>query len=281
MTRQRIEGARPRRKPRDAANASRAGTKQSIQKPATSAIDTSTITLDGIGPIWMQIRRAIMQPIASGKWPPGTRLPSELELTERFGSSRMTVNKAIHSLASEGLVRRRPWHGTVVAERAQERPVFEIWQIADVIQRLGGAYGYELLECKRLKGDDDRRALLGVSSRVPVLWICCLHFSDGKPFQLEERIVNLQAVPQIPDHQFDKAGPGAWLLAHVPWTEAEHKISAREAPPRVAKLLKVRPGAACLMVDRRTWNGPLPVTHARLWHSGGQHSLSGHFQPIR
>jgi GntR family histidine utilization transcriptional repressor len=74
-------------------------------------------------------------------------------------------------------------------------------------------------------------------------------------------------------------GPGLWLLGHVPWTDAEHKISAREAPPDIAGHLGTKPGAACLVVDRRTWNDGTPVTYARLWHYGARHSLVGHFEP--
>jgi len=237
--------------------------------------------LDGQGPIWQQIRRALADPILHGEWPPGTRIPAETALTEAFGASRITVGKAIHSLANDGLVRRRRKLGTVVSERAQERPVFEIWDIADFVSRNGGTYAYKLLDCRKLGPDPERRELLGVSSRTPTLWMRCLHSSDGVPFQLEERLINIDAAPNIACQPLETEGPGGWLLAHVPWTEAEHKIFAREAPTEIAAELQVRSGAACLVVDRRTWNHSTPVTLARLWHPGSRHSLVGHFEPAR
>src|ERR1700747_3593529 len=79
-------------------------------------------SLDGGGPIWQQIRRALVGTILDGEWPPGTRIPGELALARRFHASRMTVYKAIQSLANDGLVQRRRKSGTVVAERALERP---------------------------------------------------------------------------------------------------------------------------------------------------------------
>jgi GntR family histidine utilization transcriptional repressor len=193
----------------------------------------------------------------------------------------MTVNKAIQSLASEGLVRRRPKIGTVVASLAQERPVFEIWDIADLIIASGGRYSYKLLDCRRLGDDSEKRELLGVSRRTPVVWMLCLHLSDDKPFQLEERMVNAEAAPDITCQPLEAVGPGPWLLAHVPWTDAEHKITAQSATGEVAKHLDVKAGTACLVVDRRTWNQSVPVTYARLWHAGPQHSLVGHFEPTR
>jgi GntR family histidine utilization transcriptional repressor len=244
-------------------------------------IPLSSLSLDGDGPVWLQIRRALAQPILNGAWPPGARIPNELDLTAHFQTSRMTVNKAIQSLAAEGLLQRRRKVGTVVAERAQERPVFEIWNTADLVARAGAAYGYRLLERQFVNDDPAKRALLNVSRTTRLLWLRCVHLADGKPFQLEERLVNVEAAPDIIGHPLDTVAPGPWLLAHVPWTEAEHTISACEAGEAEAAALGLTVGAACLVVERRTWNGDVPVTLARLWHPGGQHRLTGRFEPAR
>jgi GntR family histidine utilization transcriptional repressor len=241
----------------------------------------SGLRLDGDGPVWLQIRRALAQPILNGAWPPGTRVPAELELTAHFQTSRMTVNKAIQSLAAEGLVQRRRKVGTVVAERAQERPVFEIWNTADLVARAGAAYGYRLLEQHLVQDDPAKRALLDVGRTTRLLWLRCVHLADGRPFQMEERLVNVDAAPGITGQPLDKVAPGPWLLAHVPWTEAEHTISACEAGEAEAAALGLKLGAACLVVERRTWNGSVPVTLARLWHPGAQHRLTGRFEPAR
>lgn len=237
------------------------------------------LILDGEGPLWLQIRRAIARPIHSGAWRPGSRVPPELALTEWFQTARMTVAKAIQSLASEGLVERRRKIGTIVSARAGERPVFEIWDTADIVQRRGSAYGYKLLSCAFVGDSPEDRALLGVERSVQVIRMTCLHTADGRPFQVEDRLINVDAAPQITCQPLETVGPGPWLIAHVPWTQAEHAISAVEADDRLATLLDVREGAACLLVERRTWNGEQPVTLARLWHPGAEHKLVGRFVP--
>ncbi len=239
------------------------------------------LRLDGDGPVWLQIRRALAQPILDGAWRPGTRIPAELDLKAHFRTSRMTVNKAIASLASEGLLQRRRKVGTVVAERAQERPVFEIWNTADLVARSGAEYSYRLLECEFVKDDPEKRNLLSVTRSTQLLWIRCVHLSDGLPLQMEERLVNVDAAPGITCHPLDSVAPGPWLLAHVPWTEAEHVITASEATEAVAAALDVPVGSACLVVERRTWNAEVPVTLARLWHPGARHRLVGRFEPAR
>jgi GntR family histidine utilization transcriptional repressor len=235
--------------------------------------------LDGEGPLWLQIRRSMALPILNGDWPAGTRIPSEMFLTARYRTSRMTVNKAIQSLATEGLVQRRPKIGTLVTGRARERPVFEIWDAADAVRRTGGHYGYQLIRCAMVPPDAPIRSELSVGSRTPVIQMLCLHLSDSMPFQLEERIINVEAAPRITCQPLETVSPGQWLLAHVPWTEAKHSVSARGADGRIAEHLAIAAGEACLVVERRTWNGKVPVTFARFWYPGDDHRLEGNFKP--
>ncbi len=259
--------------------AAREPTKSEAQSKAAERL--ASLVLDGQGPAWLQIRRALARPIAIGDWAPGTLIPSELALCDHFGASRMTVSKAVQSLAGEGLVERRRKTGTIVSVRAQERPVFEIWDTADIIARNGGLYGYQLISCASVDGDPEMHEALGVGPEVSLMRILCAHFSDSRPFQLEERIVNVDAAPGISSQPLETSGPGPWLLAHVPWTQAEHVISACEADESIVEHLHVAPGSACLLVERRTWNAGVPVTLARLWHPGARHRLVGRFEPQR
>lgn len=235
--------------------------------------------LDGEGPVWLQIRRSLAMAILTGEWPAGMRLPTELFLTSYYSAARMTVNKALQSLASEGLVERRPKVGTVVTARARERPVFEIWDAASAVQRTGGHYGYRLLECGMVPDGSPLRSELELASTTPTIRMMCLHLSDGRPFQLEERLVNVDAAPKITCQPLEDVSPGQWLLANVPWTEARHSISARGATAMVATHLALTENDACLVVERRTWNGTIPVTLGRFWYPGDDHSLEGQFRP--
>jgi GntR family histidine utilization transcriptional repressor len=237
------------------------------------------IALDGDGPLHRQIRRAIARPILAGAWPPGRRIPSEHELMARFGVSRMTVNRALASLADEGLVERKRKSGTVVAAPCAERAVFEIWDISAEIARSGAAHAMTLLARKTGEADEAESERLRVPRGAPILRLALCHAADGVPVQIEERLVNLRAAPAVLDEPFEAVAPGRWLLDHVPWTEAEHLIRAVEASPAVAQQLKIRRGAACLCIERRTWRGEEPITFARLTSPAGAQVLVGQFRP--
>src|SRR5258706_874165 len=246
---------------------------------ATKTEAVNVPSLDGEGPLWLQIRRSLASSILNGDWPAGTRVPAEMLLTEHYATSRMTVNKAIQSLAAEGLVERRPKTGTVVTALARERPVMEIWDAADAVRRIGGHYGYRLLECGMVPAESLFRDELRVQSKAAMIRMLCLHLSNDRPFQLEERLINVEAAPKITCQPLEDVSPAQWLLAHVPWTEAKHSISARDANAVAAGHLELDPGAACLVVERRTWNGDIPVTLGRFWYPGNEHSLEGRFRP--
>lgn len=240
---------------------------------------TTTPELDGDGPVWLQIRRALAGPILDGSWKPGDKVPAETELTVRYGASRMTVHKAIQSLAQDGLVERRRRRGTVVRERAHEHPVFEIWDIAAEVARTGGKYSFSIHQREAVDGQGERGSLPGVDPQAPLLWVMTEHYADGAPVQLEERLINVAAAPGVTRQSFRRMSPSEWLIHNVPWTQAEHAILARQARGKTAKLLRVEPGSACLVVERQTWNGETPVTFARLWYPGEQHRLVGRFEP--
>ena len=70
----------------------------------------------------------------------------------------------------------------------------------------------------------------------------------------------------------------AWLLDHVPWSEAEHTIRAEPADARTAGLMRIARGTACLVIERRTWQSRKAITLARLIHPGARHCLRGRFR---
>lgn len=119
---------------------------------------------------------------------------------------------------------------------------------------------------------------LGLPLDGPVLILRSTHGTGSSKF-LEERVINLAAVPEAIAADFSAVAPGTWLLRNVPWTEAEHRISAAAADRETAAALRVRSGEACLLLERRTWRGTERITFARLTMPGQDHELVARFRP--
>jgi len=217
--------------------------------------------------------------ILSGEWPPGHRIPFEHELTEHYQCSRMTVNKAITELVKRGLIERRRKSGSYVTHPHAQSAVLEIHDIRLEVESLGLRYRYDKrLQVNRAARSADRRRM-ELSQSAHVVEISAVHFAGNQPFCLEDRLINLEAVPEAAGETFDETAPGPWLISRVPWSAAEHRIRAVGADARAAELLAIAPGTPCLVVERRTWSGGLYVTHVRLTYPGEKHELVAEFAP--
>ena len=226
--------------------------------------------------LYRAIHADILGHILDGSWPPGHAIPTEAELGKIWNCSRMTVNKALSQLAADGFIERRRRAGSVVALPKAQSAVLDIHDIAVEVARLHLPYLYRLLQSSTRKAaDGDPHFPPGTD----LLDITALHLAGERPFCLEERQVNLQAVPTAREADLGQTPAGAWLLARVPWTEAEHEIGAVNTRPRVADLLDTAPGSASLEITRRTWNGSGPITQVRLTYAGTSHTVTARFTP--
>jgi len=217
--------------------------------------------------------------IRSGAWPPGHRIPFEYELTAQYGCARATVNKAVSSLVAAGLIERRRRAGSFVARPHLQSAVLQIPDIQAEVTRRGQAYSYDLLgrRPRRIHPADPDEAHLGVHG--PVLELRCRHLAEGRPFAVEHRIISLAAAPEAAEADFAAAPPGTWLLQHVAWTEAEHRISAVNPDAATARLLKVRVSDACLSLRRWTWRVGQGITYVRQIFPGDAYDLVARFTP--
>ncbi|MBB2971341.1 histidine utilization repressor [Mesorhizobium sp. RMAD-H1] len=219
--------------------------------------------------------------ILSGAWPPGYRIPFEHELTEQYGCSRMTVNKALTQLAKAGLIERKRRSGSFVAHPQSQAAILEIHDIREEVKQLGLPYRYELVKARKRKAGAADRKRLDVAADASLLDLSCRHFAGPRPFCLEERIINLDVVPEADGEDFRDVAPGPWLIDRVPWSNAEHSIRAVAADRATADALAIAEGAPCLVIERRTWNAGQPITHVRLTYSGDNHALVARFTPAQ
>jgi GntR family histidine utilization transcriptional repressor len=215
--------------------------------------------------------------ILSGEWPPGYRIPFEHELMMQYACARMTVNKALAGLARAGLIVRRQRAGSFVAHPKPASAVLDIPDIQAVIEARGMDYAITLLSrsCRKPVGEDE----IQLAGGGDLLDITCVHLADGRPFALEERLISLTSVPEAAEIDFAREPPGSWLLGHVPWTEAEHRIAAINADKRIAGLLDIAWDSACLLLWRRTWRGGDHITRVAQHFPGSAFDLVARFTP--
>jgi GntR family histidine utilization transcriptional repressor len=231
------------------------------------------------GALHARISADLAREIQSGAWPAGHRIPFEHELMATYGCARATANKAVQALAAAGLVERRRRAGSFVARPPLQSAVLRIPELQAEVTGRGQAYGYALTSRRRRRPDPRDPNEAALASAAWVLELACRHFADSRPFALEERIISLAAAPQAEAADFETVAPGAWLLGHVPWNEAEHRIGAVAADPRMAEGLDLKPGEACLTLRRWTWRSGEAVTFARQTFPARAFEVVARFSP--
>jgi GntR family histidine utilization transcriptional repressor len=222
-----------------------------------------------------RIRADIEAKIKGGHWPPGFRLATERELQAQYGCARATVGKALAALVDAGLVERRKRAGTIVAAPRAHTAVLTIPDLAEVVAARGQTYRFELTaRAVRLANAEcaDERALMASGL---LLVLAGLHYADKSVFAIERRVISLAQVPEAETEDFGAQAPGTWLLQHIPWTRARHRISARGLSGDGAQHL----GPVGLGLERWTWRELAGITYVQQIFAADQYDLVAEFSP--
>src|SRR5579859_6974430 len=94
--------------------------------------------------LFERVKRHIRQRIISQEWKTGDRIPSENELVEMLGVSRMTIHRALRELSEQGELMRRVGVGTFVAEQRRSSTLLMIARIGDEIRARGQRYDWSV-----------------------------------------------------------------------------------------------------------------------------------------
>jgi GntR family histidine utilization transcriptional repressor len=191
----------------------------------------------------------------------------------------MTVNKVLSALAATGLIERKRRAGSFVSRPRVQSAILQIPDLKAEVEKRGEQYAYKLLAMQKRSGSRHDKTRLGVTAPVQVLALRCRHAAEGRPFAVEDRLINLNSVPDALRQDFSVVPPNTWLVGHVPWTEAENRIMACNADETLAAELEIEEGTACLVVERRTWRNGQPVTAVRITHPGHLYDLIARFTP--
>ena len=223
---------------------------------------------------YQDIKALALKRIRNKTWPPGSIMPGEVDLAEEFGCARATVNRAMRELADEGFIDRKRKAGTRIKSSPTRHAKFAIPLIRDEIENSGETYRYALIRRDTPKTPDWLRARLALSPQADILHLKCLHYAGSKPFQFEDRWINLDAVPKAAGQNFDTIGPNEWLVQEVPFTEAELTFSSMSADLQISELLGVSEGVALFTIERITWLETQPITFAKLHYFSGYQMTS-------
>ncbi|MGA1847081.1 histidine utilization repressor [Deferribacter abyssi] len=234
-----------------------------------------------ISPAYVKIKKFIVNMIHKGEWKPGFKIPSENVLSKLFGVSRMTVNRALRELTSEGVLFRLQGKGTFVAEECNVSEMLEIKNIVDEIERLGKKHKLKTVLMEETLVNSEAMKWMALNDGEIVYRTIFVHFADNEPFQLEDRYVNRKIVPEYLDANFENETAHQYLMRTTPLTEAEHIVEAILPDKTVSELLQIDMATPCLQLRRRTWLGNDVVTYVKFISPGNKYRIGTRFKYTR
>jgi len=213
---------------------------------------------------WQGIRQEVERRLRHGVWKPGDVIPSEMMLSDEFDCARATVNRALQSLANEGLLERKRKAGTRVTATPTRRALFKIPMLREEIEATGATYEHRLIARRLSKATRSVSDCMALEDNQRLLHLRALHLANDEPYCLEDRWINPQAVSDLDSVDFAKISANEFLLKNIPYTKGDLSLGAALATANQARLLAVDPATALFEMSRTTWFEGLSVTTATL-----------------
>ncbi|WOX05887.1 GntR family transcriptional regulator [Microbulbifer pacificus] len=205
-------------------------------------------------PLYYQLYALLKNAILNGTLERGDQMPTELQLAEAFGVSRITAKRAMDELAGESLVERRRGKGTHVTYEYKQQPVkAPLVGMLQEIESMARHSDVDVRSCEMLQPPAEIREELGLGTGETALLLERTRSRDGAPFGYYvswtaglSRKVNAKQFAKTPRLEiFRKQG---LEITHVTQT-----LSAEAATSESARELATTVGAPLLSLTRRSF----------------------------
>jgi GntR family transcriptional regulator len=209
-------------------------------------------------PIYVRIAAVLRAEILAGLYPHGTALPTEAEITERFSVARLTVRRALETLALDGIVARRPGrgHGTRVNLPEPTRPDrLSIDGLVRRYQSLGMDTSVEIIALETGEAGIQGGDHLQCDPATPVISVTRRRFVSSRPFSVYTSTIPEHVAPTL-KNMISGDLPVVTILESlgVRVARAEQYISAAIADGNMARLMLCHPGDPLINVRRVTFS---------------------------
>lgn len=153
--------------------------------------------------LYLSVKNEIADSVAKGAFKPGDKLPSEYELSKKFGVSRMTLRESLRALEEEGLVARKQGVGTFIKARSRRiKSILDInYGVSEMIANMGFRPGTQEFNVDEVIADAHLAKTLNIAEGAKVITIERVRTADKIPVVYSLDMIPQSIVPDIRDIQ--------------------------------------------------------------------------------
>lgn len=140
---------------------------------------------DSAEPLYIQLADIIRGEIENGVYSPEQRIPTEKELSELYGVSRITIRNALEILTRENRLIRRRGKGTFIASRKLSKSMSELYSFTDICRINGMKPGSKTIKCVLEEATEEDAADLNLQPEERVIVLERIRYADGVPVSVE------------------------------------------------------------------------------------------------
>jgi GntR family transcriptional regulator len=212
-------------------------------------------------PLYQQVADDVRTRIRSRVWPPGSRLPTEAELTTIYGASRITIRQALDIVARERLIVRQPGVGTFVLEPLVTAGPRLLSSFSEEVRQLGLVPTSRVLRQERRPAPSEVSDRLGLAPNDQVIVLERLRLGDEQPVGIQTAWLPARLFPGL--EEADLAGGSLYDYLNEAYgvvpSDAEETFLVTQARGRAATLLSVPRGSCAFLVERVTYAAGQPI----------------------
>lgn len=230
-------------------------------------------------PKYYRVKQELLALIAGAV--PGTFLPPERTLSQRFETSRTTIRQALAELVAEGRVGRVQGSGTFVLPPKVPIPLTLVSHTVSM-QARGIRPGSRQVDLGTVPADDDVARHLGVEAGAPVVALTRVRLGDDEPMAIEVMHLPEDRFPDAAARIISTTSMYEMLAEHygVALAGATQTVETAVADPTEAGLLETEVGAPLLMLTRTSWTADdRRVEFTRSLYRGDRYRLVADIAP--
>jgi GntR family transcriptional regulator len=230
-------------------------------------------------PLYYQLELQLRQAVTGGAFDETGRLPTELELSRRYGVSRVTVRGALERLEEDGLIVRQRGRGTYVSpdHRARGRVSRDPSSLdyEGDLHRAGIDARVKVTGCEAGVGPLEALEALGLEPDTEIWRVRRQGFDGAIPLWLETRYYPLKFREILADAIMSTVAINGLLIRlGFPITGERWRLDAGRATPRQGRLLRIEPTAPVLRGEYTSWSGPTAIQWGQVTFRGDRYRMT-------